>query len=99
MLLLIITSYSWNILPPPLSPNPGSSEQCFQYLLPPGEGCYYRNEKKKMSQCSVYKFQNRALDLIVGKKNRLRKKRFFESQKHGVCVPIAEVDDISAQYW
>lgn len=70
MLLLIITHYSWNIPPASLSSNPGSSERCFPYLLPSGEGCYYRSEKRKMSPCSFYKFRNSFES--PSRKNRLR---------------------------
>lgn len=66
ILLWVSTHYVWNILPPFLSSNPGSTE-CFLHLQPSAEGCYYRNEKRKMSQCSVDKFQNRALNLLAEK--------------------------------
>ena len=51
-----------------------------------------------MSQCSVYKFQNRALNLLVEKKNRLRKKGFlslesmeFEYQSLEVIPLVPEI--------
>lgn len=68
ILLLITTYYPWNILAPFLSPHPGSSE-CLLYLLPSGRAVT-TEMKREMSQCSVSKFQNRALNLLVEKIGR-----------------------------
>lgn len=65
ILLLITMYYPWNILAPLLSPHPGSSE-CLLYLLPLGRAVT-TEMKREMSQCSVSKFQNRALNLPVEK--------------------------------
>lgn len=75
ILLLITTYYPWNILAPFLSPHPGSSE-CLLYLLPSGRAVT-TEMKREMSQCSVSKFQNRAVNLAVEKVE----KKFFEPQK------------------
>lgn len=64
ILLLITTYYPWNILAPFLPPHPGSSDASCIYC--PWGGLLLQ-KWREMSQCSVSKFQNRALNLPVEK--------------------------------